>query len=66
MATPTVVNPNATLDEILHALVTVGIVAASIFVKNPNSRVQAGQIINLVNTTVLPIADGLLNPPPQV
>lgn len=52
------------LDEILHALVIVGISAASIFVKNPNSRNLAGQIINVMNTNVLPTVDSLLNPPP--
>ena len=51
------------LDEILHALVVIGISAASIFVKNANSRVLAGQLINVINTNVLPLADALLNPP---
>jgi len=52
-----------TLAEILHALVATGIGAAAIFVKNPESQQHAGQIINLVQTTVLPIADAMLNGP---
>ena len=54
---------SATIDEILHALILLGITAASIFVKNPNSQQHAVSIINAVNSTVLPLADSLLNPP---
>jgi hypothetical protein len=53
----------STIDAILHALVILGISAASIFVKNPNSQQHAVSIINLVQTEVLPLADALLNPP---
>lgn len=53
----------STLDEILHGLVVLGITAAALFVKNPNSQQHAVSIINLVNQAVLPIADQLLNPP---
>jgi hypothetical protein len=54
-----------TIDEILHDIFVIGISAASIFVKNPNSQQHAASIINLLNATVLPIADSLLlNPPP--
>lgn len=68
--TPAPLHPQSTIDEILHGLVTLGIVAASIFVKNENSRARAGQIINTTNQVVLPLADQLLNPgqpvlPPQ-
>ncbi len=54
-------NANSTIDEILHGLITAGIMAASIFVKNPNSRQHAASIINVVNSTVLPLADDLLS-----
>ena len=54
---------NATIDVILHALVLLGITAASIFVKNPNSQQHAASIINATNQLVLPLADQLLNPP---
>ena len=49
------------IDEILHLIVSVGIKAASIFVKNPKSQQSAANIIGLVNDVVLPVADGLLN-----
>lgn len=55
---------NATIDEILHALVILGITAASIFVKNPNSQAHAASIINATNQVVLPLADALLVPKP--
>lgn len=55
---------NKTLDAILHDIFLVGIAAASIFVKNPNSQQHAASIVNMLNSTVLPIADELLNPPP--
>lgn len=51
------------LDEILHALVLLGITAASLFVKNPNTQAHAASIINATNQVVLPLADALLNPP---
>lgn len=60
-----VLNVNATIDEILHALVILGITAASIFVKNPNSQQHAASIINATNQVVLPLADSLLNPQPK-
>ena len=62
MSTPNL-STTSRIDEILHALVLLGITAASIFIKNPNSQQHAASIINAVNTTVLPIADALLNPP---
>ena len=40
-----------------------GITAASLFVKNPNSQAHAASIINATNEVVLPLADALLNPP---
>ena len=52
-----------TLDAILHDLIFAGISAAAIFVKNPNSQQHAASLISLVQTTVLPLADALLNPP---
>ena len=61
--TPTPLSVTARLDEILHALILLGITAASIFIKNPNTQQHAATIINAVNTTVLPLADELLNPP---
>jgi hypothetical protein len=54
-----------TIDEILHSLVVLGISAAAIFVKNPNSQQHAASIINLTNSVVLPLADAFLNPPAQ-
>lgn len=52
-----------TLDVILHDLIFLGMSAANIFVKNPNSRQHAANIIDLVQNTILPVADQLLNPP---
>ena len=55
------------LDEILHALVLLGITAASMFVKNPNSQQHAVSIINATNQIVLPLVDSLVNQvPPAV
>ena len=51
------------LDEILHALIFAGISAASIFVKNPSSQQHAATLINLVQGTLVPLADSLLNKP---
>jgi hypothetical protein len=62
MTQPTPLHAQSTLDEILHALVVLGITAASIFVKNPKSQAFAGNIINATNQVVLPVADALLNP----
>ena len=62
--TPTPLTAESTIDEILHALITAGIIAASIFVKNPKSLQLAGQVVNGINT-LLPIADGLLGQPPS-
>jgi len=50
-----------TLAELLHGIVALGIGAANIFVKNPESRQHAGQIVDLVNSEVLPLADDLLS-----
>jgi len=62
MTAPTALTVESTIDEILHALVMLGITAASIFVKNPKSQALAGQIINATNQVVLPMADSVLNP----
>lgn len=53
------------LDEILHAMVFLGMTAAAIFVKNPTSQAHAASIINLTNTVVLPLADQLLAKPTE-
>lgn len=55
---------NAQLDQILHDVFIVGISAAALFVKNPNSQQHAASIINLLNQVVLPIADSFLTPKP--
>jgi len=52
-----------TVDAILHDIFTVGISAAAIFVKNPNSQQHAASIIQLLQTSVLPVADSLLTLP---
>ena len=62
MPTPTALDPNATIDEILHAMVILGITAASIWVKTPKSQAFAASIINATNQIVLPLADSLLVP----
>jgi hypothetical protein len=54
------------IDSILHAVIAAGIVAASIFVKNPNSQQHAATVIGAVNT-LLPMVDASLGvqPPAQ-
>jgi len=52
------------IDQILHDVFIVGISAASLFVKNPNSQQHAASIIDLLNRVVMPIADSFLNPKP--
>src|SRR5690348_14060794 len=61
--TPAPLTHQSRLDEILHAIVLAGITAANLFVKNESSREHAAEYINLVNGTLLPTVDALLNPP---
>lgn len=62
--TPQPLAIDATIDEILHALVILGITAAGLFVKNGDSKAHAASIINATNQVVLPLADALLVPKP--
>lgn len=48
-------------DTVLHDFVLLGMLAASVFVKNPQSRAKAGAIMNLVQQA-MPILDAQLNP----
>lgn len=63
MTAPTPLTAESKIDEILHALVLLGITAATIFVKNPNSQQHAASFINATNQVILPVVDSLLNPP---
>jgi len=45
------------LETLLHDLIAFGIVAASIFVKNPASQAHAAQIISIVQNDLLPLID---------
>lgn len=49
-------------DTILHDVIATGILAASIFVKNPAHQQTAANLINAVQT-LLPMLDAQLNPP---
>ena len=63
-ATPSAASIKETLiDTILHDVITAGILAASIFVKNANSRNRASQIIGAVNQ-LLPLVDAGLGQTP--
>lgn len=44
-------------DEILHDVITAGIIAAGFFVKNPNSQQKAQTLIQLVTQDLLPMLD---------
>jgi hypothetical protein len=48
-------------DMILHDVITVGVLSASIFVKNPAHQETAGKLINAV-AQLLPMLDAQLNP----
>lgn len=50
------------LDAVLHALLSLGAIAANIFVKSPLHRQMAGQVILGVNQA-LPVVDSLLGQP---
>jgi len=45
------------LETLIHDLVALGILAASIFVKNPASQAHAAQIISVVQNDLLPLID---------
>lgn len=55
------INWGKDFDLLLHDFVTLGVVAAGIFVKNPNSRAHAATIIDAVQKVVLPMADDALS-----
>jgi len=46
----------STFQEILHGFITLGILAASIFVKNPQSQQRAATVINAING-VMPMVE---------
>lgn len=55
-------NVGQTIDTILHDIIAGGILAATIFVKNPNSQQKAALMIDAVNR-LLPMLDSQLVPP---
>lgn len=48
---------NSELNQILQALFSIGILAASLFVKNPTSQQHAQSVIDLLNKEVIPQID---------
>lgn len=44
------------LDTLLHDLIVFATIAASIFIKNPNSQVHAAQLLGVANQ-LLPLID---------
>jgi flagellar biosynthesis protein FlhB len=48
-------------DEVLHDILLMGALAASIFVKNPVHQQVAGQLINAVNTVLQTVVPQLEN-----
>lgn len=65
----TVVNPTAPIakpqidiSQLIGLLFTMGVAAASIFVKNPAHQQTAGSIINVLNS-LLPTVEAVVKPP---
>lgn len=60
MSTTPSPTPQAIVDDVLHGVVFAAILAASVFVKNPNSVAVAGKLTNIVVNDLLPYADQML------
>lgn len=43
---------SSTVDTIFHDVIAAGLIAASIFVKNPQSQERAANIINAINPLI--------------
>lgn len=60
MSTTPTPTPAEVAGDVLHGLVFAAVLAASVFVKNPNSVALAGKLSNIVVNDLLPYADQLL------
>ena len=60
---PVKATAGAIVDTVLHDVILTGILAASIFVKNPAHQQTAASLIQAVQQ-LLPVLDAQLNPPP--
>ena len=52
------------LETLLHAIIALGITAASMFVKNPASQQHAATVVNAVNG-LMPVVDSLIEAAPE-